>query len=411
MGAKFRGVLTYSSVAAERLELQESLAAALACPAREVSFQLRVPSDLDGTRVYRGYRVQFNNARGPFKGGIRFHADVSVDEVRTFAALMTWKTALMNIPFGGAKGGVAVDPKALSDAELEGLSRAYMRSIANVIGPQIDIPAPDVNTTPTIMGWMADEYAQIMTPNPAVITGKPVVLGGSRGRDAATGRGCAICVDHIVAAKAWRREDTPVAIQGFGNAGSWAGLILEEMGYPIVAISDTGGTVASMDGLPAADVLAHKTSTGSVVGFPRAESQPSGAIVEANCVVLVLAGLEESISVENAGGVKAQLVIETANYPTTPEADAMLVERGVSVVPDILASGGGVVVSFLEWIQNLQREQWAEERVNRELETLLGTATHLVVSRAEAEGTSLRESAYLIAVERVAEAERARGFR
>jgi len=411
MADKFEDVLTFSRAASARLGLQGSLASALASPARELSVQLRVPSDGDGFLIMRGYRVQFNNARGPFKGGIRFHPDVSLDEVRTFAALMTWKTALMDIPFGGGKGGVPVDPKVLSVAELERLSRAYMRAIADLIGPQVDVPAPDVNTTPAIMGWMADEYARRFGPNPAVITGKPVVLGGSQGRDAATGRGSAVCLDHIVAARGWRREDTPVAIQGYGNAGSWAGTILQQMGYPVVAISDTAGALVSAAGLPAGEVLAHKAATGSVAGFPGAETQPSDAIIQANCVVLILAGLEESVATENVEDVQAQVVIETANYPVTSEADALLSDRGICVVPDILASGGGVVVSFLEWMQNLQRERWTEERVNRELEHILGTATDLVVSRAEVEAISLRESAYLIAVERVAEAERARGFR
>ena len=411
MASAFEAVRGFFEEAAERLSLELSLREALATPTREISVQLRVPTDYGGFRVFHGWRVQYNDARGPYKGGIRFHEEVSVDEIRTFAALMTWKTALMNIPFGGAKGGVRVDPKALSEAELERLSRAYMRGIADAIGPQVDVPAPDVNTTPQIMGWMADEYSRKYGPNPAVITGKPVVLGGSLGRDAATGRGSAICLERLVRARGWRREDTPVAVQGYGNAGSWLAVILEGLGYPIIAVSDTRGGVMAHRGLAAAEVLEHKRQSGSVVDFPGAETISGDDIIGLDCAVLVLAALEEAVDADNADRVKAQVILETANYPVRPEADAALMDRGVAVVPDILASGGGVAVSYLEWVQDLQRESWPEERVNSRLEELMGTATDQVVARSEAEGLSLREAAYVIGVGRVAEAEVARGFR
>lgn len=411
MTSAFEAVLGHSEWAAERLGLELSLREVLASPAREVVVQLRVPMDWGGFKVFKGYRIQFNNARGPFKGGIRYHPMVNRDEIRTFAALMTWKTAIMNIPFGGAKGGVQVDPKRLSEAELERLSRAYMRAIADTIGPQVDVPAPDVNTNPKIMGWMADEYSRKFGPNPAVITGKPVVLGGSLGRDAATGRGSVISLDRLVKAKGWRREDTPVAVQGYGNAGSWLAVILEQLGYPIVAVSDSKGAVVSRAGLPAAELLEHKGRTGSVVDFPDSETIPGEEIIGVDCVVLALAALEESVTGENADGVKAQVIVETANYPVTPAGDRVLADRGVTVLPDILASGGGVAVSYLEWVQDLQREQWTEERVNARLEEVMGTATEQVMARAESEGISMRESAYLIGVGRVAEAEIARGYR
>lgn len=411
MGSAFDAVRGFYEGAAERLGLELSLREALATPAREIAVQLRVPTDFGGFRVFRGWRVQYNNARGPFKGGIRFHQDVSVDEIRTFAALMTWKTALMNIPFGGAKGGVRVDPKLLSEPELERLSRAYMRAIADSIGPQVDVPAPDVNTTPQIMGWMADEYSRKYGPNPAVITGKPLVLGGSLGRDAATGRGSAICLERLVKARGWSREETPVAIEGYGNAGSWLAVILEDLGYPIVAVSDTQGAVFAEVGLPAQRVLEHKQETGSVAGFDGAEEIAGEDIMGLDCAVLALAALEESVDEANADRVKAQVIVETANYPVTPEADRTLAERGVTVVPDILASGGGVAVSYLEWVQDLQREQWDEDRVNGRLAELMGAATDQVVARAEVEGITLREAAYVIGVGRVAEAEVARGFR
>jgi glutamate dehydrogenase (NAD(P)+) len=411
MPSPFEAVRGFYEQAAERLGLELSLREALATPAREINVQLRVPTDYGGFRVFQGWRVQHNDARGPYKGGIRFHQDVSVDEIRTFAALMTWKTALMNIPFGGAKGGVRVDPKLLSEPELERLSRAYMRAIADSIGPQVDVPAPDVNTTPQIMGWMADEYSRKYGPNPAVITGKPVVLGGSLGRDAATGRGSAICLERLVKARGWRREETPVAVQGFGNAGSWLAVILDDLGYPIVAVSDTRGGVLADRGLPSAEVLEHKRRTGSVVDFPGAETISGDDIVGLDCAVLTLAALEEAVDGDTADRVKAQVILETANYPVTPEADATLAERGVSVVPDILASGGGVAVSYLEWVQDLQRESWPEGRVNARLAELMGAATDQVVARAEDEGITLRDAAYVIGVGRVAEAEVARGFR
>jgi len=411
MASAFDAVRGFYERAAEALGLELSLREALATPQREVTVQLRVPTDHGGFRVFRGYRVQYNNARGPYKGGIRYHPDVSLDEIRTFAALMTWKTALMNIPFGGAKGGVRVDPKRLSEAEVERLSRSYMRGIADVIGPHVDVPAPDVNTNPRIMGWMADEYSRKYGPEPAVITGKPVVLGGSHGRDAATGRGSAICLERLVRARGWTREETPVAIEGFGNAGSWLGVILDDLGYPIVAVSDTKGAVRSDRGLPVREVLEHKGRTGSVVEFPGADTISGDEIFGLDCAVLALAALEETVDADNADSVKAQVIVETANYPVTPEADPILAERGITVVPDILASGGGVAVSYLEWVQDLQREQWMEERVNSRLAELMGAATDQVVARADSEALTLRDAAYLIGVGRVAEAEIARGFR
>jgi len=411
MGSAFEGVRGFLERAAEQLGLELSLRETLATPQREVQVQLRVPMDGGGFKVFRGYRIQYNNARGPYKGGIRYHASVDADEIRTFSALMTWKTALMNIPFGGAKGGVRVDPRLLTEAELERLSRAYIRAIADVIGPETDIPAPDVNTTPTIMGWMADEYGRRFGPTPAVITGKPVVLGGSHGRDAATGRGAAICLDRLARARSWDRETTTVAVEGYGNAGSWLARLLHELGYRVIAVSDSKGAVMHPRGLPPSEVLEHKARTGSVVGFEGAETLACEEIFDVDSVVLALAAMEETITAANADHLKAQVVVETANYPVTAEADAILADRGVTVAPDILASGGGVAVSYLEWVQDIQRDQWDEARVNARLEEVMGAATDQVLARAESEGLGLREAAYLIGVGRVAEAEVARGFR
>jgi glutamate dehydrogenase (NAD(P)+) len=397
--------------AAERVGLETSLKKALARPAREVTVQLRVPLDTGGFDVFRGYRVQYNNARGPYKGGIRFHPRVSLDEIRTFAALMTWKCALMDIPFGGGKGGVEVDPKVLTQGDLERLSRAFMRGIADVIGPMVDVPAPDVNTNAQIMGWMVDEYARRFGLTPAVVTGKPLVMGGSLGRDAATGRGAAISLDAYVRAQGWMRENASVAVQGYGNAGSWLAILLEEMGYPVVAVSDTKGGIVSFKGLPTREVLAHKRRTGSVIGFEGAETINGEEILGLGTQILALAALDESVVEDNAIDVKAKTILEVANYPVTPEAEEILVDRAMTIVPDILSSGGGVVVSYLEWVQNLQGQSWPEDRVNAQLADLMGRATEQVMVRAETEAVSLRQAAYLIAVERVAEAERARGYR
>jgi glutamate dehydrogenase (NAD(P)+) len=411
MASAFEAVQGFYEQAAERLGLELSLREALATPTREVTVQVRVPMDGGGFKVFKGYRVQYNNARGPYKGGLRFHPEVNLDEIRCFSALMTWKTALMNIPFGGGKGGVQVEPKLLSEGELERLSRSFMRGIAEVIGPNVDVPAPDVNTSPKIMAWMADEYARRYGPTPAVITGKPVAVGGSLGRESATGRGALICLDHIVRRRGWRREETPIAIEGYGNAGSWLAVLASEFGYPVVAVSDSKGGVHSPDGLNPQKVLAYKQETGSVVGFDGAETIDGDEVFGVECRVFVPAALDASIDGRRAKEIKAELILEEANYPVTTEADEILAERGVTVVPDILASGGGVAVSYLEWVQDLQREAWSEERVNGRLEELMEVATGQVLARSEEEGASLREAAYLIGVERVAEAEIARGYR
>ncbi|HJP67096.1 MAG TPA: Glu/Leu/Phe/Val dehydrogenase dimerization domain-containing protein [Actinomycetota bacterium] len=410
MSSAFEAVRGFYEVAAERLNLELSLREAMATPTRQITVQVRVPMDGGGFRVFQGWRIQHNNARGPYKGGIRFHPDVTRDEIRSFAALMTWKTALMNVPFGGGKGGVKVDPRLLSEAELERLSRTYLRAIAEVIGPNVDVPAPDVNTNPKIMGWMADEYARRYGPNPAVITGKPIAIGGSLGRESATGRGALICLDHVVRSRGWQREETPLAIEGYGNAGSWLAVLAAELGYPIVAVSDSKAAVYAPDGLHPEKVLAHKHETGTVGGFEGAKTLKPNDLFEVPCRVFAPAALDMSIDRERAATITAEVVLEVANYPVTVEAERVLTGRKVAVIPDILASGGGVAVSYLEWVQDLQREAWLEERVNTRLSELMEAATAQVLARAEADNVTLRDAAYLIAVERVAEAEVARGY-
>lgn len=406
----FDAVQGHLDVAVKRLGLDDGALKVLSTHRREVAVSVRVPRD-DGTfDVYPGWRIQHNGARGPFKGGLRFHPNASRDEFRCFSALMTWKTALLDVPFGGAKGGVQVDPKTLSVAELERLCRSYISAIELMIGPYRDVPAPDVNTGPREMAWMYDEYSRSRGDSPAVITGKPVKLGGSHGRDAATGRGALFALDRIAQSRRWTREHIRVAVQGFGNAGAWFAQLAHQQGYRVVAISDSRGALVNAEGLMPHDVLEHKRRTGSVKGFKHGDSIESDDLVGVECEVLAPAALEESLRVDNAERVKANLVLEIANHPTTPEGDRMLQDRGVWVIPDILGSAGGVTVSYLEWVQNLQRERWSEERVNGRLKELMESATDLVLERADEGGVSHRAAAYEIAVERVAEAGRARGW-
>jgi glutamate dehydrogenase/leucine dehydrogenase len=406
----FRAVQGFFEQAADRLSLDEGTRSALRTPERELAIQVRVPMDDGELHSFPGWRVQYNAARGPYKGGLRFHPNASLDEFRCFAALMTWKTALLDIPYGGGKGGVRVDPKLLSVGELERLSRAFFRGIAPLVGPELDIPAPDVNTGPREMAWMCDEYSRIVgRACPGVITGKPVGTGGSLGRDAATGRGALFCLDRIAHARGWTRERIRIAVEGYGNAGSWLAVLAFQLGFRIVAVSDSKGAISNPDGLDPRSVLDHKRESGSVVDFKAAETIDGPAIMGVDCDVLVPAALEESIDADNADSVRANLVLEVSNYPATPDADAALAARGVTVVPDVLGSAGGVVVSYLEWVQNLQRERWAEDRVNRRLQELMDASTDATMARANANGITQREAAYEIAVERVADAQRARG--
>ncbi len=408
--ALFEAVQGFFEKAADRLKLDDATRKVLSTPRREVSVQVRVAMDDGSLDVYPGWRVQYNGTRGPFKGGLRFHPNASLDEFRCFAALMTWKTALLDVPFGGGKGGVQVDPKQLSIHELERLCRAFFWAIENEVGPYRDIPAPDVNTGAREMAWMYDEYAKTHGDSPAVITGKPIALGGSLGRDAATGRGALFCLDRIAHHRGWTREKIRIAVEGYGNAGSWFAVLARQLGYEVVAVSDSKGAIYNPEGIPPRAVLEHKQETGTVVGFKHADTIPGEDIVGVDCEVLVPAALEESIRVDNADTVKANLVMEVANYPTTPDADASLAARGVTIVPDILGSAGGVTVSYLEWAQNIQRERWSEERVNHRLQEVMEAATDDVLDRANTKAISTRAAAYEIAIERVAEAGRTRGW-
>ncbi|MBV8435484.1 MAG: Glu/Leu/Phe/Val dehydrogenase, partial [Candidatus Eremiobacteraeota bacterium] len=344
---------------ASLIGLNESIHGYLRQPKRVLEVSLPVRMDNGGFKMFTGYRVQHNMARGPGKGGIRFHPDVTLDEVKALAMWMTWKCALVNIPFGGAKGGVICDPKHMSMQELENLTRRFTTEISLIIGPEKDIPAPDVYTTPQIMAWIMDTFSmQHGYSIPGVVTGKPISIGGSLGRDKATARGCLYVVDEAMQALGLPIEGATVAIQGFGNAGMYAAQLMSARGYKIVAVSDSSGGVANDSGLDARGLTAHKLETGSVVGFKGGERIDNRAVLEYECDVLVPAALEKVIARENAPRIKAKIVAEAANGPTVPEADAILFDRGIMVLPDILANAGGVTVSYFEWVQDLQANFW-----------------------------------------------------
>jgi glutamate dehydrogenase (NAD(P)+) len=366
----------------------------------------------DGSiRMFEGYRVQHNVIRGPAKGGIRFHPGVTLSEVKALAMWMTWKSAVVGIPYGGAKGGVIVDPKQLSLGELERLTRRYASEISVLIGPERDIPAPDVNTTPQVMAWIMDTVSMAKGYSvPAVVTGKPLSIGGSLGRNEATGRGCA-----VVAREACRRLDQDpheltVAVQGFGNAGSIAATLMAEEGFSIRAVSDSRGGIQSDRPLDIQAVVEHKKRTGSVVDFPGTRPISNADLLETAVDVLVPAALESQITARNASDVKASLIIEAANGPTTPDADEILSRRGVTVVPDIVANAGGVTVSYFEWVQDLQSLFWKEEEINGRLDRILTAALDASWKTSKRLNVSLRLGAYAVAVERVAQATTVRGI-
>jgi glutamate dehydrogenase (NAD(P)+) len=396
---------------AQLVGLQEGIHLFLRQPKRVLEVSVPVRMDDGRTRVFTGYRVQHNMSRGPAKGGIRFHPDVTLDEVKALAMWMTWKCALVNIPFGGAKGGVICDTKAMSMNELEHLTRRFTTEISIIIGPEKDIPAPDVYTTPQIMAWIMDTYSmQKGYSIPGVVTGKPIAIGGSLGRDKATARGCLYVVDEAMQTLKLSTEGARVAIQGFGNAGMHAATLMAESGYRIVAVSDSTGGVANAKGLDVRGLVAHKTETGSVVGFGGGEGITNKEVLEYDCDVLVPAALEKVITAENAPRIRAKIVAEAANGPTLPEADAMLFDRGVMVLPDILANAGGVTVSYFEWVQDLQENFWEEDEINDRLKRKMTRAFRETHEQAQRHGVNMRTGAYVVAVDRVAEATRLRGL-
>jgi glutamate dehydrogenase (NAD(P)+) len=400
----------YFSQAATILDLDAELHAVLTTPYRELTVQVPVRLDDGDLIVVRGYRVQHNGARGPYKGGVRYHPTADLNEVRALASLMTWKTALLDLPFGGAKGGVEVDPTGMSQAELQRLTRRFTNGIQHILGVYRDIPAPDMNTNAQTMAWMMDAFSASHGYSPAIVTGKPLDLGGAPGREAATGRGCvyvldAHCTHHGLDLAAQR-----VAIQGFGNVGSWMARELHERGATVVAVGDVRGAVVDPAGLDVSGLVALVGTGRSVVEARRGDVITNAALLELDCDVLVPAALGEVITDANAERIQAPLIVEAANHPITPGGDKILRDKGTVVIPDILANAGGVTGSYFEWTQNIQQFTWKEERFTAELLDKMQGAYRFTQSFAEDRGVSLRQAAYAIGIRRVADAVKLRGY-
>ena len=396
--------------AAEYLGLSQAQRAILRKPKRELVVNFPVRMDNGDIEMFTGYRVQHNITRGPAKGGIRFSPHVSLDEVRALAMWMTWKCAVVNIPFGGAKGGVICDPLKMSRSELERLSRRYATEISVLVGPDSDIPAPDMNTNPQVMAWIMDTYSMHKGYSvPGVITGKPLAIGGSEGRLEATARGVQFVTQAAMRDLDMVPERCSVVVQGFGNVGSITARLLHGIGCKIVGLSDINGGVYNPRGIDVPLALRYSQEHGSLLGLPNTEKVNNQELLELPCDILIPAALENQLTRENAARIRASLIVEGANGPTTPEADRILVNRGITLVPDILANAGGVTVSYFEWVQNLQHFFWSEQEINQRLEGIINRSYEAVRLKAQEKGTSLRMGAYLLAVARVAEANQVRG--
>ncbi len=401
---------TFLKRAFAALKLDGAYEVLLLTPRRELRVELAIRMDDGSLGNFIGYRVQHDDSRGPYKGGIRFHPEVDIDEVRSLASLMTWKTAVVDIPFGGAKGGIHVDPTKLSERELERLTRRFVDQIHDFIGPLIDIPAPDVNTNAKVMGWFFDQYTLHHGFSPGVVTGKPVSLHGSLGREAATGRGCLFAVREALVADGKRLQGTRFAVQGFGNVGSWFARLAHAQGAKIVAVSDVKGGIQAGDGLDVVKLVEHVKATGSVVGFPGSKPMSNDELLRADCDVLVPAALGHVIDEKVAKDVKAAYVLEAANGPCTLEGNDVLDQRGIVCLPDIWANAGGVTVSYFEWVQNLQQHKWSEDKVNEELERVMVAAHKEIRAMMTRLGCSMRTAAFALAIERVKAATDLRGL-
>jgi glutamate dehydrogenase/leucine dehydrogenase len=400
----FEIALKQLSMAAEILRLDPQIHDILKQPKRILIVSIPTKMDNGSIKVFTGYRVQYNNARGPHKGGIRYHPDVTLDEVKALAAWMTWKCAVVDIPFGGAKGGIPCNPKQMSKGELERLTRRYTAMIHELIGPYQDIPAPDVYTDAQTMAWIMDTYSQLMGYKvPGVVTGKPLNIGGSMGREKATANGAMVCSREAAKVLNVDIKSATVAVQGYGNAGFNSALLLNRIGAKVIAASDSRGGVFNKNGVDPTALLKHKERTGSVVGFGGYEEITNGELLELECDILVPAALENQITRDNANRIKAKIITEAANGPTTPEADEILDRNGVFVIPDILANAGGVLVSYFEWVQNLAREYWSDEDVERKFEKKMLKAFFDVYEKSKEYGVSMRKSALAIGVGRVAD--------
>jgi len=397
-------------VAAGKMNLEQEMWSLLKAPYREIRVKLPLKMDDGRLEIFEGYRIQHSQARGPMKGGIRYHPEVNLDEIRALAAVMTWKTALTDIPFGGAKGGIVCNPKEMSKAELERLTRAFVGRIDDNLGPNLDIPAPDVNTNPQVMAWIMDEYSRRHGYTPGVVTGKPVELGGSAGRNEATGRGVLYVTREAMKDVGKPINGSTVVVQGMGNVGGNAARFLAEDGCTVVAISDSQGGVYNPSGINVNKVSLYKEENKTLKGFPGADYITNRELLELPCDILIPAALEGVISGKNAKGIKARVLVEAANIPTSPEADDILHDKGVFIVPDLLANAGGVVVSYFEWTQNLQASYWDEERVNRKLMNIMLHAYNHVKQVAAQNKVSFRTASYAIAIEKVARAVKLRGL-
>jgi glutamate dehydrogenase (NAD(P)+) len=405
----FEAVKLFFDRAADHIHLPDEMREVLRTSYRELAVQVPVRMDGGALQVFRGYRVQHNAARGPYKGGIRYHPDADLDEVRALASLMTWKTAVVDIPFGGAKGGVQCDPLRMSEGETQRLTRRFTQMISYILGVNRDVPAPDVGTDAQTMAWMMDAYSSRYGYTPAIVTGKPVDLGGSLGRDAATGRGVVYCLGEAGRDLGIDLDGATVAIQGFGNVGSWTARLIGELGCKVVAVSDVRGGVHRNEGLDVQAVYDHMRETGSVVNAPGTDAITNEELLELE-VDVVIPALDRVITAKNADRVRARVVVEAANHPVSPAGDAILQDKGVVVIPDILANAGGVTVSYFEWVQNIQQFRWEEEQVNSELKKTLSRAWKNVHSRSAVDAIPLRLAAFAIAVEKVDRAARVRGY-
>jgi glutamate dehydrogenase (NAD(P)+) len=402
--------LRYFKKAARIMDVGERIETLLSSPIREVKVQVSIELDSGEIRTFQGYRVQHDNARGPMKGGLRFHPDVDHDSMLGLASLMTWKTAVVNLPYGGAKGGIAVDPSTLSLKELERLTRKYVDQVQDIIGPTRDIPGPDMNTNPQVMAWIMDQYSRYHGHSPAVVTGKPLELYGSRGREAATARGLLFVCREILKDVGLPMTGTRFAIQGFGNVGSHSARLFSADGGLVVAVSDVHGGVMNARGLDVTALFEHVKRHGTVKGYTGGTPCTGDDVLTADCDVLVPASVGGVLTKRVAEGVRARIVLEGANGPCTPEADEIFEQKGVLVVPDILANAGGVTVSYFEWVQNLQHVTWDEERVNTELERTMRDAYEKVGQISRSRNLPLRTSAYVLAIGRVGKATVLRGI-
>jgi glutamate dehydrogenase (NAD(P)+) len=398
-------------IAADRLRLDPGLRRVLREPRRELTVHFPVHMDDGSVQVFTGYRVQHNLGRGPAKGGIRYHQNVTLDEVKALAMWMTWKCAVVGIPYGGGKGGVIVDPKKLSLKELEALTRRFTTEISVLIGPERDIPAPDVNTNAQTMAWMMDTYSMhVGYTVPGVVTGKPISLGGSEGRVEATGRGTVYCIEAAAQHLGMDLKQCTVAVQGFGNVGSNAARLIHEEGAKVVAVSDVYGGIYSEAGIDPERVIAWTAEHGTVKGVPGTQDITNAELLELECDILIPAALENQITARNAPNIKAKVVAEAANGPTTPDADTILHEKGVFLIPDILCNAGGVTVSYFEWVQDLNRDHWSEPIINAKLKEIMVRSFDETLAMSQKADANMRLGAYVLAVQRVADATAMRGL-